>query len=167
MSIYCVNSIPEDVAVKVLDGKESAETLYFVDSITSFDDRMQDIGRATAKVLSAAGVDFGILGKGEKDSGNEVRRFGEEMLFRAFLIVGLAGLFGNLKAKWALALVGSSLLFGLAHYDWGPAGIIDTTIMGLVLGSIYLRSGGNLWITIIAHGLINTLKFSLIYAGVA
>jgi Fe-S oxidoreductase len=68
-------------AVKVLDGKNSADTLYFVDSITSFDDRMQAIARATVEVLSRAGVDFGILGKAEKDSGHEVRRFGEEMLF--------------------------------------------------------------------------------------
>ncbi len=67
--------------VKVLDKKKTAETLYFVDSITSFDDRMQAIAQASARVLSAAGIDFGILGKLEKDSGNEVRRFGEEMLF--------------------------------------------------------------------------------------
>jgi Fe-S oxidoreductase len=56
--------------------------LYFVDSITSYDDRMQSIGRATAKILSHAGESFGILGAKEKDSGHEVRRFGEEMLFR-------------------------------------------------------------------------------------
>jgi len=43
---------------------------------------MQEIARATARLLSAAGVDFGILGKVEKDSGHEVRRFGEEMLFQ-------------------------------------------------------------------------------------
>jgi membrane protease YdiL (CAAX protease family) len=87
------------------------------------------------------------------------------MLFRAFLTTSLAGAMGDFKAKWPLALVGSSLLFGLAHSDWGPAGIIDTFVIGLVLGAIYLRSGRNLWITIIAHGLANTLKFSLIYAG--
>jgi Fe-S oxidoreductase len=68
--------------VKILDGKTSAETLYFVDSITSFDDRIQNIGRATARILQAAGEDFGILGKEEKDAGNEIRRFGEEMLFQ-------------------------------------------------------------------------------------
>ena len=68
--------------VKLLDKKETAETLYFVDSISSYDDRMQEIARATAKILSAAGVDFGILGKDEKDSGHEARRFGEEMLFQ-------------------------------------------------------------------------------------
>lgn len=76
------NLLPEDVHVKVLDGKEKAETLYFVDSITSFDDRMQAIGCATATILSRTGENFGILGVAEKDSGHEVRRFGEEMLFQ-------------------------------------------------------------------------------------
>jgi Fe-S oxidoreductase len=68
--------------VKILGNGETAYSLYFVDSITSYDDRIQQIGRATARVLTAAGVDFGILGKLEKDSGHEVRRFGEEMLFQ-------------------------------------------------------------------------------------
>ncbi len=38
-------------AVEILNGKNGAETLYFVDSITSYDDRMQSIGRATARIL--------------------------------------------------------------------------------------------------------------------
>jgi len=69
--------------VKILDGKNGADTLYFVDSITSYDDRMQSIGRATARILDHLGVNFGILGGAEKDSGHEVRRFGEETLFMA------------------------------------------------------------------------------------
>jgi Fe-S oxidoreductase len=69
--------------VKTLDGKNGADTLYFVDSITSYDDRMQSIGRATAKILGHIGENFGILGAAEKDSGHEVRRFGEETLFMA------------------------------------------------------------------------------------
>ena len=72
----------EDVPVKILEKGKTADSLYFVDSISSFDDRMQEIARATAKILTAAGIDFGILGKAEKDSGHEVRRFGEEMLFQ-------------------------------------------------------------------------------------
>ncbi len=63
-------------------GKETADTLYFVDSITSYDDNIQEIARRTAIILEKACVDFGILGKGEKDSGNEVIRFGEEMLYQ-------------------------------------------------------------------------------------
>jgi len=70
-------------SVKILDGDKSACTLYFVDSITSYDDRMQSIGRSTSRILSHIGEDFGILGAAEKDSGHEVRRFGEEMLFMA------------------------------------------------------------------------------------
>lgn len=93
--------------------------------------------------------------------------FGEEMLFRAFLIVSLAGALGNVKARWALALAGSSLMFGLAHFSWGLAGMIETATMGLVVGFIYLRTGRNLWVPIIAHALANTIKFSLFFAGVA
>jgi membrane protease YdiL (CAAX protease family) len=91
--------------------------------------------------------------------------FGEEMLFRAFLTNSLAGLFQGAKARWALALIGSSVAFGLVHYDWGLAGMVETTIMGLLLGFAYLRSGRNLWITIVAHGLLNTLKFVLVFSG--
>lgn len=75
-------AIANEVPVKELDGKQTVQLLYFVDSITAFDDRMQAIGQATARLLHHAGVDFGILGKHEKDSGHEVRRFGEEMLFQ-------------------------------------------------------------------------------------
>ena len=71
-------------AVPILNGNGArADTLYFVDSITSYDDRIQMIGRATAKVLAQAGVNCGILGAAEKDSGHDVRRFGEETLFMA------------------------------------------------------------------------------------
>jgi Fe-S oxidoreductase len=67
--------------VRIVDGKQIAETLYFVDSITSYDSRIQAIGRATARILDHTGESFGILGAAEKDSGHEVRRFGEETLF--------------------------------------------------------------------------------------
>ncbi len=69
--------------VRTLGENSGADTLYFVDSITSYDDRMQAIGRATAKILSHVGESFGILGAAERDSGHEVRRFGEETLFMA------------------------------------------------------------------------------------
>ncbi len=92
--------------------------------------------------------------------------FGEEMVFRAFLMDSLALLFQNSKGQWALALIGSSILFGLAHFSWGVAGVIQTTVMGLVLGTIFLKTGRNLWVTIIAHGILNTMVFTLIYSGV-
>jgi Fe-S oxidoreductase len=77
-----VKAIADDCPVKLFEKGAEADTLYFVDSISSYDDRMQEIAQATARTLTAAGVDFGIMGKSEKDSGHEVRRFGEEMLFQ-------------------------------------------------------------------------------------
>lgn len=93
--------------------------------------------------------------------------FGEEMVFRAFLTNSLVALFPNTKTRWALALLGSSLLFGLAHFSWGLPGVVETTIMGFILGFAYLRTGRNLWVPIIAHSLLNTLLFVLIYFGLA
>ncbi len=92
--------------------------------------------------------------------------FGEEMMFRAFLMDSLALFFQNSKAQWALSLIGSSILFGLAHFSWGLPGVIQTIVMGLVLGAIFLKTGRNLWVTIISHGILNTLIFTLIYSGI-
>jgi Fe-S oxidoreductase len=78
-----VNGLKQECHVRTLRGKSEAATLYFVDSITSYDDRMQSIARSTARILTALGEDFGILGATERDSGHEVRRFGEETLYMA------------------------------------------------------------------------------------
>ncbi len=91
--------------------------------------------------------------------------FGEEMLFRAFIINALGRPFQQTRVTVALAVVGSSVVFGLAHFAWGWMGVLETTLIGLVLGTAYIRSGRNLWVTIIAHGLANTTKFLLLYSG--
>lgn len=60
---------------------EPAEYLWFVGDYASFDKRVQEATRAAARVLQRAGVDFGILYDAERNSGNDVRRLGEEGLF--------------------------------------------------------------------------------------
>lgn len=70
-------------ALPVANGSGGFETLYFVDSITSYDERMQAIGRAAARILKRLRMNAAILGPKERDSGHEVRRFGEETLFQA------------------------------------------------------------------------------------
>jgi Fe-S oxidoreductase len=74
--------LSEDFNVNILGKNGTTDTLYFVDSVTSYDDRIQEIGRAAVRFLDAAGSDVGILGPVERDSGHEVKRFGEEMLFQ-------------------------------------------------------------------------------------
>jgi len=61
--------------------KEPAEYLWFVGDYAAFDARVQEITRTVARLLRQAGVDFGILYEAEKNSGNDVRRVGEEGLF--------------------------------------------------------------------------------------
>ncbi len=71
----------ENIEVKHLRPGDSAEYLFFVDSCGSFDPRIQEITKSFARLMSKAGIDFGILGPDETDSGNEIRRLGEEGLF--------------------------------------------------------------------------------------
>jgi Fe-S oxidoreductase len=73
--------LEEDVEVKVLKKGQATDILFFVDSCGSFDPRIQEISKSLARILTRAGIDFGILGVDESDSGNEVRRLGEEGLF--------------------------------------------------------------------------------------
>lgn len=60
---------------------ESVDVLWFVGDYASFDPRSQRVTRSIARLLRAGGVDFGILFDGERNSGNDVRRVGEEGLF--------------------------------------------------------------------------------------
>ncbi len=63
--------------------KEPAELLWFVGDYASFDPRNQRATQALARVLRQAGVDFGILYEAERTAGCDVRRAGEEGLWRA------------------------------------------------------------------------------------
>jgi len=93
--------------------------------------------------------------------------FGEEMFYRAFLINQLQILFSGSKLGTALVLIISATIFGFVHWVEGPLGIMNTFAMGLILGTGYLLSGRNLWITIIAHGLANSIRFLFLFLGVA
>lgn len=60
---------------------EPVDVLWFVGDYASYDPRVQDVTRKVAELFTAAGVDFGILFDAERNSGNDVRRAGEEGLF--------------------------------------------------------------------------------------
>ncbi|MEO1190913.1 MAG: (Fe-S)-binding protein [Pseudomonadota bacterium] len=61
--------------------KEPVDLLWFVGDYASFDPRVQPLTLALARLLNRAGVDFGLLYDSERNSGNDVRRAGEEGLF--------------------------------------------------------------------------------------
>jgi len=61
--------------------KEPVEYLWFVGDYASYSPTITDITVKTADVFQQAGIDFGILYDGERNSGNDVRRIGEEGLY--------------------------------------------------------------------------------------
>ena len=75
----------ENIDVRLLREGDSVETLYFVDSYASYDPRVQGIASAIVRALDMAGIDYGILGTLEKDSGHQPRRMGEEGLFQLLM----------------------------------------------------------------------------------
>jgi len=87
---------------------------------------------------------------------------GEEILFRGYVMTELArggvGIAGQ--------LVGSAVLFGLAHVGWstiGQAGgaalapIINTAVAGFLYGVVYLLAGRSLLPVVAAHALTDML----------
>ncbi|MCH7818744.1 MAG: (Fe-S)-binding protein [Candidatus Marinimicrobia bacterium] len=69
---------------EIKDAKiEPVKYLWYVGDFASYNQGCQEISRKLAIILNEAGIDFGIIKKGEKSAGNDVRRVGEEGLFEA------------------------------------------------------------------------------------
>jgi Fe-S oxidoreductase len=67
--------------VPTLEQKSKPEVLYWVGCAVAFDPRAQKIARSMAELLHLAGVDWAVIGKDEKCTGDTARRTGNEYLF--------------------------------------------------------------------------------------
>lgn len=67
--------------VPTLEENSDPEVLYWVGCAVAFDPRAQKIARSMAELLHAAGVNWAVIGKGEKCTGDSARRTGNEYLF--------------------------------------------------------------------------------------
>jgi Fe-S oxidoreductase len=75
----------EGLDVRVLEpGDPVPEVLYWVGCASSFDERAKATARSVAKLLTAAGVDFAILGQLEACNGDPARRMGNEYVYQAY-----------------------------------------------------------------------------------
>lgn len=74
----------------------------------------------------------------------------EECFFRLLLPLLLI----DLLHKSLLAFAIATILFGLAHFYQGIAGIITTTLLGVVFVGLYLWTG-SLWITMATHAALD------------
>jgi len=72
----------QELAFKIKDArKEAVDYLWITGDYAAFDPRVTPVTRGFSKLLNQAGVDFGILYEAEQNSGNDIRRTGEEGLF--------------------------------------------------------------------------------------
>lgn len=88
--------------------------------------------------------------------------FGEEMIFRGFVLHRLQAVFGG-RVGWAIA--GQAAVFGALHLYQGLGGALVTGATALVLGLAWLWTGRNLWAPILIHGTLDTVSMAAFYRG--
>jgi membrane protease YdiL (CAAX protease family) len=84
-----------------------------------------------------------------------------EELWRTFTLTGLQKICPqnwSVTQKNGVALVVSSVFFGLGHVYQGVTGVVLTTFLGLVLGGVVLRHK-SIWPAVIAHGCFDAVSF--------
>jgi membrane protease YdiL (CAAX protease family) len=89
--------------------------------------------------------------------------FGEELVYRGYLLNRLGDLTGSTDLGWGISLLAVALLFGLVHAYQGVNGMLLAGFYGLAQGLVYLATRRNLWVGIICHGVTDTVGFILIY----
>ncbi len=91
--------------------------------------------------------------------------FGEELIWRGFVMTRIAKLFGDSRAARVTAVIVTAVFFGIIHFQQGSLGIIATGFVALVLGAVFFASRRNLWLVFIAHGVMDTIAFMYLYNG--
>lgn len=91
--------------------------------------------------------------------------FGEELVYRAYLMNRVADLGRGTRTAWIVSLLLISALFGFSHYNQGLTGIVEEGSDGLILGLMYLAYRRNLAIPIVTHGVCDTIDIALLFLG--
>lgn len=89
--------------------------------------------------------------------------FGEEILYRGYMVKQMARIFGNSQSAWVMAILISSFAFGFAHLYQGTSGIITTGFVALVFGAIFYKNQKNLWVLILTHGFYDVFGITMLF----
>ncbi|MBD80650.1 MAG: hypothetical protein CL840_17175 [Crocinitomicaceae bacterium] len=95
-----------------------------------------------------------------------IAAFGEEMLYRGYMVKRIAIILGNKQWGWIAAITISSIIFGIAHKYQGPAGMVGTGVIGFLTGLIFLRNKNNLLVCMFTHGFYDMIGITLLYFGI-
>ena len=77
----------------------------------------------------------------------------------------IADLVNRTRKAWIVSLIVVQIVFSLSHSYQGLTGVIDEGVMGVLLAAIYLRTGRNLAVPIVAHGVQDSIDLILIFMG--
>lgn len=83
--------------------------------------------------------------------------FGEEIVYRGYLQRRVRDILGDGRNGIVVAVILTSLLFGIAHLEQGIIGVIITIMDAVVFSAIKLKYDDNLWAAVLAHGFSNTV----------
>lgn len=87
-----------------------------------------------------------------------VAALGEELAFRGFVLTRTTKLVGSAGLRLVIAILLTSVLFGLLHTEYGVVGVVASAV-DAVFYSVLRYRYQTLWASILAHGFINTIGF--------
>lgn len=91
--------------------------------------------------------------------------FGEEIVFRGYLMRQFTKFFGASTISLAINILLLGFLFGFIHSYQGVSGQIITGIIGMLLAVIFHIRKNDLWFNVALHGCIDTIAVVYIYNG--
>jgi membrane protease YdiL (CAAX protease family) len=89
--------------------------------------------------------------------------FGEELAYRIVLMRAISFVLGDSRRGQVIALVLQAVMFGLVHAYQGPAGMVGSTVSGLVFGAVTIAGRRSIWPAALAHGANNTFGILELY----
>lgn len=89
--------------------------------------------------------------------------FIEEITFRGYLITRLVRVLGKSSLVLFCILLITSVPFGLSHLYQGWSGVLSTGSIAMVFGYIFIKNNYNIWYTILTHGFVNMVGFTILY----
>lgn len=91
--------------------------------------------------------------------------FFEEILFRGYLINRLTDLMGETLFTRIIIILLTGTVFGFVHVYQGLNGAISAGVIGVFQATVFYFSRKKLAIPIIAHGVFDTIGFTLLFLG--
>tara|TARA_R110002096_G_scaffold49780_3_gene131223 strand:+ start:993 stop:1643 length:651 start_codon:yes stop_codon:yes gene_type:complete len=91
--------------------------------------------------------------------------FGEEILFRGYLMKQFIKFFGKSKVSLLINILLLGIIFGWLHSYQGITGQIITGIIGILLAIIFYIRKYDLWFNVAVHGFFDTIALVFIYYG--